>query len=116
VLVYDEHSRDETNENALSVGKLTIVGGFILPSKSHTAQGYADGMLIDVVQGYPYGNIHTVVDKQTQFSSAWGWGSGYDEQRELSEQVKMQAGKKLAEEASGMFLKLRTELAEKRAK
>jgi hypothetical protein len=116
VLIYEEHSKDETNENALSVAKLTIIGGFLLPSESHTAQGFADGTLIDVIQGYPYGNIHTVVDKQSQLSSAWGWGSGRDEQHQLSEQVKIQAGKQLAEEASGMFIKLRMELAERRAK
>ena len=110
------YRNDETDENALSVGKVTIIGGFLLPSISHSAQGFAEGTLIYVIQGYPYGNIHTVVDKQTQLSSAWGWGSGYSEPRDLSEQVKIQAGKQLAEEASGMFIKLRTELAERRAR
>jgi len=116
VLVYEEHSTEETSNNALSFAKVTVIGGFLLPSESHTAQGYAEGILIDVIQGYPYGNIRTVVDKQTRLSSAWGWGSSYDAKRELAERVKIQAGRQLADEAPELFMRLRTELAERRAK
>lgn len=114
VVIYEEHSTEEEKDNLLSVGKLSLIGGFILPSESHEAQGFADGMLIDVIQGYPYGTLQTVVDKQTKLASAWGWGS--DRSQALSEKVKIQAGKQFAQQATDMFMKLRTGLAEKRAK
>jgi hypothetical protein len=116
VLIYEEHSKQETHDNLLALGKLTIVGGFILPSESHDAQGFAEGMLIDVVQGYPYGTIQTVVDKQSSLESAWGWGSSRSTDEALADRVKTQAGVQLADEGVGMFTKLRTQLAEMRAK
>ncbi|MGN7437246.1 MAG: hypothetical protein ACTHOO_01285 [Alcanivorax sp.] len=57
VLLYEVYSQGQTKSNLLKAGNLTIIGHYILPSEQVSAVGYANAMLIDVVQGYPYGNV-----------------------------------------------------------
>ena len=114
MLIYETFSRENRSENILALADVTILGGFLLPSQNHDVQGFADAVLIDVIQGYPYGTVQATVDKQTEVASAWGWGAArWDDA--FSEKVKLQAAKQLADEAYTMFGKLRLELAEKRA-
>lgn len=74
VLIYEVLSTEKRRKNMLAVANASIIGGYILPSTSYDAQGAGNAILIDVVQGYPYGTINTVVDKKTRLSSSWGWG------------------------------------------
>ncbi len=114
VLIYETFSKENRSENILALADVTVLGGFLLPSRDHEVQAFADAMLIDVVQGYPYGTLQTVVDKQTEATSAWGWGPDRSDDA-FAQKLKLQAAKQLADEASTMFGKLRLELAEKRA-
>ncbi len=113
VLIYETYSKSDHQSNILSIADLTIIGGFILPSKAIEAEGFANAILIDVVQGYPYGTAEVILGKEEIYTSSWG---GYDRQRKFSEKVKSKAAIKIAEEVEIMFIRLRTELAEKRIK
>jgi len=115
VLVYEIYTKTDTNSNILSIGDLTIIGGFLLPSKTTEAQGYANAMLIDVMQGYPYGTVSATVDKEEVLTSRWGWGSDSGK-TELNDQVKAKAAVNLSHEVDTMLQHLRAELAEKHAK
>lgn len=114
VLVYEVISKDSTHSNLLTIANASIIGGYILPSKQQDAEGLASGILIDVMQGYPYGTIRTVVEKKTRVSSSWGWGSEQTDKTAFSDKVKSQAATQLSAEAYDMFIKLRAELAEKK--
>ena len=112
VLIYEVYSKSEINKNALSLADITIIGGFLLPSRSENIEGFATALLIDVLQGYPYGTAQSSVDKQTAISSTWGWGSG---QRKVSlpKKAKSQAAIQLTEEVMNMFTSLKEQLAER---
>jgi hypothetical protein len=116
VLIYEVHDNGSSGSNILSAGKLSIIGGFILPSEYQDAQGYADGLLIDVVRGYPYGTISAIAEKEMRVSSSWGWGSDRGDQIEFSERVKNKAAIQLSRQAFDMFTELGSALAEKTAK
>ncbi|HEX3993552.1 MAG TPA: hypothetical protein VHX39_20470 [Acetobacteraceae bacterium] len=113
VLIYEVHSSESSGSNVLSAANISIIGGYILPSHYHDAQGYAEGLLIDVVQGYPYGTISATAGKESRVSSSWGWGSDYGNQVEFSNRVKSDAAIQLSQQAYDMFTKLATALAEK---
>lgn len=115
VLVYEVLAKESEHSNILAAGKVTIIGGYILPSERHTAQGLGGAMLIDVVQGYPYGTINTVVEKKSRASSAWGWGSEHGDKVAFSDKVKAKAAQQLADESVDMFTDLRLQLAERGA-
>jgi len=114
VLIYEVLSKENSRSNILTVANASIIGGYLLPSKMYDAEGMGNAILIDVVQGYPYGTLNTVVGKQSRVSSSWGWGSDSGDSDAFSRKIKTQAAKQLSDEAYDMFMKLRTELAEKR--
>lgn len=111
VLVYETYSKTSTKSNLLSMGDLTIIGGYVLPSKSSQAEGVATAMLIDVMQGYPYGTVSTAVDKESSLSSRWGWGS--DDKQDMGEAVRTRAAVKLSGEVEQMIRTLRVQLERK---
>ena len=110
VLVYEVYSRSSSKSNILAIANLTIIGGYILPSKLIKAEGFANAMLIDVLQGYPYGTAQVIVDKD-EISTAWGTSEHIDS---IKDKVKTSAAIKLMDEIEDMFKELRWELAEKR--
>lgn len=111
VLIYEVYSKSDRDSNFLSIADLTIIGAYILPSKELEVEGFASALLIDVLQGYPYGTIETTVTKEG-FASTFGAG---DMTREIADQVTTQAVHQLVDESVQMFTNLRVELAEKRA-
>ncbi len=115
VLIYEVRSKQDKNDNLLALGKLTVIGGFLLPSKTSEAEGFATGLLIDVMQAYPYANMLAFADKETELSSAWGWGSdSYG--KELVEKIEATAVRNLAQETGKTLAKLRPQLAAAQAK
>ena len=113
VLIYEVYSKSGEDTNILSIAGLTITGGFLLPSRALEAEGFASSMLIDVVQGYPYGTADVTVDKEEIFSTSQ---DSYRNKIKLSEKVKTKAALKLTQNVEKMFMQLHTELAEKCAK
>ncbi|MFH1158762.1 MAG: hypothetical protein V1721_07800 [Pseudomonadota bacterium] len=116
VLIYEVLAKESQHSNILSAANVSIIGAYILPSKQQEVEGLGNALLIDVIQGYPYGTATTVVEKKTRMVSSWGWGSDYSDKTDFANIVKMQAGKQLSEEAYDMFVKVRVELEEKRKK
>ena len=112
VLIYEVYSKSDMDRNILAITDLTIVAGYFMPSRKVGAEGFANSILIDVIQGYPYGMTNIALEKEEMFTTLWG---SDDTEEELSEQVKSRAAKKLAGEVEKMFTDLRLELAEKRA-
>ena len=110
VLVYEVRNNTNQNGNFLRLGALTIIGGYFLPSESITAQGYANAILIDVIQGYPYGTAQTTVE-QDEIATTWGAQNRIEK---IEKEITQLAAIKLTEEVKDMFLKLRYELAESR--
>jgi len=111
VLIYEVFSKDNRQVNFLTIADLSIIGGFILPSRALEAEGFGNAILIDIFQGYPYGTIDVTVDKEEIMSTYWGENNN---KRALSDKVKTQAALKMANEAEAMVRKLRLELSEAR--
>jgi hypothetical protein len=115
VLIYEIYTKTDAKSNLLSIADLTIIGGYLLPSKTLEAEGFANAMLIDVLQGYPYGTVSAKVDKEDMLSSRWGWGSDSNRD-ELNDRIKAKAAANLSQEVEKVFEKLRAELAAKQLK
>ncbi|OIN85464.1 MAG: hypothetical protein AUJ12_09125 [Alphaproteobacteria bacterium CG1_02_46_17] len=113
VLIYEVMSKENRSTNILAVANMSIIGGYILPSKSAEVEGLGNAILIDVIQGYPYGTMHTIVDKQSRLSSSWGWGSDSADRERFANAIKSQAAQQLADQSYDMFIKLQAALAEK---
>jgi hypothetical protein len=109
VLVYEVDATADARSNPLSIGEWTLIGSFILPSQDVKAVGVAQAMLIDVRNGYPYGQITSTVDDKTE-SARFEIG---DAKATMTEKVQGAAVAKLADEAYGMMDKLKVELAAK---
>lgn len=110
VLLYEIGTSIDENSNVLSLGNLTLIGGYILPSKRLGAKASASALLIDVLQGYPYGTANSVVDK-ADLTTSWG---NDDARQRLQSDVEGVAAEKLASEVESMVKDLRYKLAEQR--
>lgn len=55
VLTYEVTQRDSKNSNGLALADLTILGLYVLPSRSMNIDSSASAILLDVRNGYPYG-------------------------------------------------------------
>jgi hypothetical protein len=112
VLLYEIINKESSRNNIFSAANVTVLGAFILPSKLHDAEGLGNGLLIDVIQGYPYGTINTVVEK-SRISSTLGWGAGSGDGAALTRKVENLTAEQLADEAYKMFVELRGKLTNK---
>lgn len=113
VLIYEVVTKQSERETILSAAKVTILGGYIVPSNVHETQAMGSAMFIDVMQGYPYGTVSANVDAQKRLSSAWGWGSDTADKSKSADTAKIRLAEKLAQEAENMLRQLKRELAAK---
>ena len=65
VLVYETATKREDKANAISVADLTIVGMFVLPTRSVDVEATASGILLDVRNGYPYATLTAHAEKSS---------------------------------------------------
>ena len=63
VLVYEVGSSKQGKANAISLADLSIVGMFVLPSRSIEVEASASGILLDVRNGYPYATLTAHAEK-----------------------------------------------------
>ena len=63
VLVYEVGSSRREKANALALADLTIIGMFVLPSRSIEIEASASAILLDVRTGYPYATITSHAEK-----------------------------------------------------
>ncbi len=113
VLIYEIFSKLDQKSNLLSLADITVLGGFILPSHALEIEGYSNAMLVDVINGYPYGTVETSLQKEESYSSTWGIDNT---EKELNKSIKSQVTKKLVGEVEEMLKEVRLQLAESRLK
>lgn len=106
VLVYELSGGFTTSDNLLSVADATILGYFILPSRSVRVHGTANAILLDVRNGYPYGTAAAAVDdaRITRGSSAHQRG------RNGADALRVEAVEDLTGEVEAMITDLRASL------
>ncbi len=113
VLIYEALNKNERKSNILAIADLTIIGGFILPANNVEIEGLANAILIDVIQGYPYGVTNIVLKKEEIHVSTWG---SSDREARYSRRVRTRAVTKLTKEVGKLFKRLQLELKQKRGK
>ncbi len=112
VLAYEVGSSRNEKANALALADLTIIGMFVLPSRTIEVEATASGLMLDVRTGYPYATLTTHADKSGISRAVSEWSTSLD----YADTAEERAVAKLAEEfASAMEgLEARAiELAEK---
>ena len=63
VLAYEVGSSRNEKANALALADLTVIGMFVLPSRTIEVAATASGLMLDVRTGYPYATLTTHADK-----------------------------------------------------
>ena len=106
VLIYEVDATADQKSNPLRFADWTVIGAFIVPSQDVKAIGVAQAMLIDVRNGYPYGQVTSTVDDKALTAVFY---SG-EAKAALSKKVEDAAVVKLAGESEGMIRKLKAEL------
>lgn len=116
VLIYEVGSSREDAGSILSVLDLTIVGAWVVPSRSIGGKAMASALLIDVRNGYPYGTASASAE-ESGISTNVG---STDRSVRLAQQAQLGAVRNLATETEAMLAKLKggleaKELADLRA-
>lgn len=78
VLTYEVGSSREEKANALALADLTIIGMFVLPSRTIEVDATASGLMIDVRTGYPYATLTTHADKSGVSRAISEWSTSLD--------------------------------------
>lgn len=63
VLTYEVGSSRDEKANALALADLTVIGMFVLPSRTIEVEASASGLMLDVRTGYPYATLTTHAEK-----------------------------------------------------
>ncbi len=113
-LIYEVITKASKQDTILSATNVTIIGGLVVPSKIHETEAVGNGLFIDVMQGYPYGTISSVVEKQKRVASSWGWGSDDADTEKAADKVKIKLVQKLANETVDLLQELRGKLEQAR--
>lgn len=106
VLIYEVASSSRGSATPFSVLDLTILGAFLVPSRTAAGQASAYAMLVDVRNGYPYGNAMAQGADQTLTTLA---GSG-DAARQTADAARVVAVRNLTDEVNGMMTRLAAQL------
>ena len=106
VLVYTVGGGSTDKSSALSVLDLSIIGAYLVPSRSVAGTAVASGLLFDVRNGYPYGTMSAT---STQNGFVPNVGSEHQSQM-LQVDAQVDAVGKLTGEADKMLASLQTQL------
>lgn len=63
VIAYEVTSFADTQQNGLSLADLTLIGLFVVPSRSIDVEASASAIMLDVRNGYPYATITGFAEK-----------------------------------------------------
>jgi hypothetical protein len=107
VLIYETDSTDDTKSNPLSLAEWTLIGAFVIPTENVHAEGIAQGILLDVRNGYPYGTVQANDDDT---ASAARFDTN-ETRMGVRDRVRIGAVTKLTADAEAMMRKLRPQLA-----
>jgi hypothetical protein len=92
VLVYEVGSSRREKANALALADLTVIGMFVLPSRSIDIEASASAILLDVRTGYPYATITSHAEKSGLSRAVSEYSTG----RKLADTAEERAVAKLA--------------------
>lgn len=104
VLIYEVFGTSSKRENILSIGNLSIIGAFILPSERIYAKGHASAILLDVRNGYPYGTADFTAKENGLAPSL------SDRKKRLMDTAEIAAARGLVQEVDKMFTQLLVKL------
>jgi len=106
VLIYEIGATTTRKRTPFALADLTIIGGFILPTRSIDALGVAQAVLIDVRNGYPYAMASAEADL-SKFATTWGAG---DKRSRLEDEAAYSVVQKLVPKVEKLFDQLVLEL------
>jgi len=78
VLTYEVGTSRQRKANALALADLTIIGMFVLPSRTVEVEATASGLMLDVRTGYPYATLTTHADKSGVSRAISEWSTSLD--------------------------------------
>jgi len=99
VLIYEVSQKSSKKSNALSIADLTVLGLFVLPSRSMKVDSTASALLIDVRNGYPYGTATAFARKKKATTVA----SSGNYRQEVRNKTNVEAVENLVIEVETMF-------------
>ncbi|MCQ8184922.1 hypothetical protein [Parvularcula maris] len=70
VFIYEVYGQADLSQSAASLANLTLLGAFIAPGTKVDAVGAAEGILVDVRNGYPYLSSSETVTREGLAASA----------------------------------------------
>lgn len=97
VLAYEVGSSRQNKANALALADLTIIGMFVLPSRTIEVEATASALMLDVRTGYPYATLTTYAEKAGVSRVV----SETSTHRSYADTAKVRAVEKLADEFGG---------------
>lgn len=106
VLIYEVFSRSDKITLPTAVANVTIIGAFIIPSEKTDTVGYANALLLDVRNGYPYGTASATTDKMRVYSAVGSW----EKTRSLEERTEIATAVELVPEVETMLHELKGKL------
>jgi hypothetical protein len=106
VLIYEVYSKSSSRSNALRLTDLTIIGAFLFHSRDIETEAFGAAMLIDVLQGYPYGTVSTTASEK-EATTLYGKWDVADPQ---ADRECLAAVEKLTAESEQMFSELKGKL------
>lgn len=106
VLIYEARSNWRNQTTPLAVFDITLVGSFLMPSTVSRGQATATAMLLDVRNGYPYGNANANAE-DSSFGASMG---SNDRARGVADLAKVEAVRRLAVNVTAMLDELKTRL------
>ncbi len=107
VLIYEVGGSRRDQATAFSLVDLTIIGAFLIPSRSLEGRATAAAMLVDVRNGYPYGTVLA----QAERTGIWTNAGSTERSLDLRRQAEVEAVRKLTAEVATMMDRLKGELA-----
>jgi hypothetical protein len=106
VLIYEVGSSKSDQATPLSLIDVTIIGAFLIPSRSLEGKATAAAMFVDVRNGYPYGTAMA----QAEQTGIWMNAGSTERSIELRRTAEVEAVKKLTLEVATMMERLKGEL------
>ena len=107
ILIYEVFSTSKSTSNlATTVADLTIIGGYLIPTRNIETIGYANCILMDVRSGYPYGTASASLTAEGRDTSS----RTYSREVKLEAQNTIETALTLIPEVKQMMLKLKQDL------
>lgn len=108
VLIYEVSTSRQVRQNALAATDFTLITAFVLPTRKVKGVAVGNALLIDVIQGYPYGTAQADIEER-KMATLWGVES---KTSAMNERMRAAVTQALTDEAEIMFRELRLQIAE----